>query len=197
MLPSYSLLFNTHTIITTKINKMSSRILVATMIQLGSGGGRSRHVSSSSQFTTIAKVGTILQCRDHNLEHPRAFRFSHVNSGNKIAKPNTRSYSILIKSWSKSEREEASAQGKNILEQMIRLHSNGELKDRLSKFAYNSAMDAYANKGDVQGASDVTKTMKDDFNSGKVTRMRSQTLGATVLSSKHGQNRKRRGINPS
>ena len=71
---------------------------------------------------------------------------------------------------------------------MIRLHSHGELEERPGTFAYYLAMDAYANKGDVQGASDVTKTMKDDFNSGKVTRMRSQTLGATAFLSKHGQN---------
>eukprot|EP00751_Fragilariopsis_kerguelensis_P048793 CAMPEP_0171038544 /NCGR_PEP_ID=MMETSP0736-20130129/43260_1 /TAXON_ID=186038 /ORGANISM="Fragilariopsis kerguelensis, Strain L26-C5" /LENGTH=46 /DNA_ID= /DNA_START= /DNA_END= /DNA_ORIENTATION= len=43
---------------------------------------------------------------------------------------------------------------------MIDWHSKGELKQGPTIIAYNSVMDAYANKGDVEGANGILEMMK-------------------------------------
>jgi pentatricopeptide repeat protein len=87
-------------------------------------------------------------------------------SGNTDAKPNIRTYGILIHAWSKSGQVHAPHEAKNILDRVIDLHSKGDLKEAPNTIIFGAVMDAYAEQGDTQGASDILKMMEDDFESG-------------------------------
>ncbi|OEU11916.1 hypothetical protein FRACYDRAFT_137581, partial [Fragilariopsis cylindrus CCMP1102] len=76
-------------------------------------------------------------------------------SGNKAARPNLRTYNILINTISKSGTENAPQQAEILLTTMIYLFSIKELPDGPNLFSYNTVMDAYAVQGDTDGASDV------------------------------------------
>merc|ERR1719491_691316 len=87
-------------------------------------------------------------------------------SGNNEARPDMKTYSILINAWSKSSDEDAPQQAKNLLNKMIRLHSSGDLEEAPNTITYCSVMDTYAAQGDVEGASDILSMMENDFKSG-------------------------------
>ena len=87
-------------------------------------------------------------------------------SGNKAARPNLRTYNILINTISKSGTENAPQQAEILLTTMIYLFSIKELPDGPNLFSYNTVMDAYAVQGDTDGASDVHEMMKNEHKSG-------------------------------
>jgi len=88
------------------------------------------------------------------------------NSGNIDAKPDMRTYSTLINVISKSGNKDAPRQATNILKKMIELHSQGDLDEGPDAITYTSVMDTYAVVGDIEGATNILKIMKDDFHSG-------------------------------
>ena len=87
-------------------------------------------------------------------------------SGNSAAKPTMWAYSILIHAWAKSGRDDAPHEAKNLLDKIINLHSKGNIEVGPDTITFNSVMDAYAEQGDIQGASDLNEIMKNASKSG-------------------------------
>lgn len=81
--------------------------------------------------------------------------------------PDIFTYSGVINCWSKSSRPEAPQRALGILKAIILKHD--ETRDdsiRPDTITYSTVMDAYARRGNVEGANQVFQTMKDDFRSG-------------------------------
>ncbi|OEU10328.1 TPR-like protein [Fragilariopsis cylindrus CCMP1102] len=102
------------------------------------------------------------------------------NSGNSAAKPNMRAYSNVIHAWAKSGRDDAPHEAKNQLDKIINLHSKGNIEVGPDTIAFGSVMNAYAEQGDTQGASEVNDMMKNAFKAGNKN-VRPNTQTYTIL----------------
>ena len=82
--------------------------------------------------------------------------------------PDTIIYSTVINCWSKSTFPEATRRARDMLDFMINHYKQtGNEKVRPNTITYNTVMDAFARKGDVDGANEVFRMMKDDYDSGR------------------------------
>ena len=78
--------------------------------------------------------------------------------------PNDITYNSVINCWSKSKREEAPERVLGILKTMVSGYNDDGNKDvRPSAITYSSVLNAYARKGDIEGATAVWKMMEDDY----------------------------------
>jgi pentatricopeptide repeat protein len=151
---------------------------------------KSGNVNASKQATDLLKKMINLFINGDLDEAPNAITYSSVmdayavdgdidgamnilnmmkddyNSGNKTAKPNLRTYNILINAISKSDTDDAPQQAEILLTTMIYLYSKRELLEGPNSFTYSSVMYAYAVQGDIDGANDVHEMMKNEFKSG-------------------------------
>jgi len=118
-------------------------------------------ITYSSVIDTYARHGDIEGACNILGEMEKDFQ-----AGNKNAKPNTRTYNTLINGWSKSSDEDTPHQARNLLNKMIRLHSNGDLDEAPDTITYCSVMDTHARHGDIEGACNILEMMENDFNSG-------------------------------
>eukprot|EP00529_Nitzschia_sp_RCC80_P004656 CAMPEP_0113480984 /NCGR_PEP_ID=MMETSP0014_2-20120614/22166_1 /TAXON_ID=2857 /ORGANISM="Nitzschia sp." /LENGTH=965 /DNA_ID=CAMNT_0000374449 /DNA_START=462 /DNA_END=3356 /DNA_ORIENTATION=+ /assembly_acc=CAM_ASM_000159 len=75
------------------------------------------------------------------------------------AKPDRQSYSILLDAWAKSGRDEAPAEAMKLLMTIKDLHAAGEI-DAPNVITFNTALDAHAKQGDVDGTLKVFEMMQ-------------------------------------
>jgi pentatricopeptide repeat protein len=94
------------------------------------------------------------------------------NSGNKNAKPNIKSYTILIDAWSKSNNHDAPKEASSLLMEMIDLYNKGDLEESPGTATYNAVINCWSKSTNRPNASshalDILKTMiiqyKEDCN---------------------------------
>jgi len=65
-------------------------------------------------------------------------------SGNNNAEPSVPSYNILIDAWSKSNMEDAPRQAELLLKEMIKMHSEGDLKEGPDTITYGAVINCYS-----------------------------------------------------
>jgi pentatricopeptide repeat protein len=106
--------------------------------------------------------------------------------------PNTITYGSVINCWSKSNRSDAPKRALKILKTMISKY-NSNKEDNINNgnknnnavipntIAYSTVMDAYAKRGDVDGASNVFTMMKNDFRSGNKNAKPNRVTYSTMI----------------
>merc|ERR1712032_573170 len=65
------------------------------------------------------------------------------NSGNKNAKPDINTYTILIAAWSKSKNKNSPVEVEKILKVINDLHKSGKLKEGPNKITYNTMIKCF------------------------------------------------------
>jgi pentatricopeptide repeat protein len=95
-----------------------------------------------------------------NAERVFELMVSDYNNGNKECKPNQRSYGTVIKAWAHSGKQNAGEGAEAFLNKMIK---SGITPHAV---AYNSAIDAYAQAGQVKEAQAMFDRMLQDYLSG-------------------------------
>jgi pentatricopeptide repeat protein len=84
------------------------------------------------------------------------------NAENPLApRPDTITYSTLIHGWAKSDDEEAPARAEQILENMERLHQEGDENVTPTAFGVNACMHAWAKRGNIDRAEVILHRLED------------------------------------
>jgi pentatricopeptide repeat protein len=86
--------------------------------------------------------------------------YSDYLDGNDSAKPNVRSFSVVLDAWSKSRSRDAPQWAEAILERMTQLHSSGGLDTKPNIVSYSSVINCWANSGSKEAPDAALKLLR-------------------------------------
>ena len=121
-------------------------------------------VTYNSVINAYAKAGNV----EHAERVMKRMYNDYQKGGNERAKPNVRSFTIVLGAWSKSGKANAGERAEAILDNMIRMHRDGKLDIKPTAFIYTAIINTWAELGNTQRAEAVFGRMLKDYQSGNV-----------------------------